>query len=194
MSRKKKLVLIILAIVCSPILFLITWSILGFCYLAPFEGKVIDVDTKERIEGAAVLAVYHGTTSSVAGSSTYAVDAQETLTDPNGEFRISSKFAWFGEVAGWPRGKIIIFRPGYGVFPNHKQSDALGVNKTWPPPNKYIVYELPKLKTRKERDNNLNLSRPSGIPYEKMRNFIISINEERRSLGYDPLTVPKEGK
>lgn len=163
------------------------------CYLSPFEGKVIDADTKTPIEEAAVLAVYHGSTISVAGSNIYPVDAQETLTDANGEFKISAKTVWFGKVGGWPEGNIIIFKPGYGTFPNHKQSESIGVNKSWPPPNKCIVYELPKLKTREERKDNLIFSRPD-IPYKKMRNFINLINEEYSDLGLPGVSIPQEEK
>ena len=120
------------------------------CYLAPFDGKVIDADTKKPIEGAAVLAVYHGTTASIAGSNTYAVDAQETLTDANEEFKIPTRSIQSEKVPGRPRGNIIIFKPGYGAFPRHEGCKAVGESETWPPPNKYIVYELPKLKTREE--------------------------------------------
>jgi len=163
----------------------------GTCYLAPFEGKVVDVDTKEPIEGAAVLAVYHGSTISVAGSNTYAADAQETLTDVNGEFKIPAKSFQSEKVYGRPRGHIVIFKPEYGVFPDHKKSRAVDVEKGWwPPPNKYIVYELPKLKTREERDRNLP-GRPD-IPDEKMKIFTRLLNEEYVNLGYSPYTTPME--
>lgn len=56
--------------------------------LAPFYGKVIDADTKEPIEGAVVLAVYHLTRYTLAGESDFIVDGQEALTDKNGEFKL----------------------------------------------------------------------------------------------------------
>lgn len=157
------------------------------CYLSPFEGKVIDADTKTPIEEAAVLAVYHGSTISVAGSNTYPVDAQETLTDANGEFKISAKTIWFGKVGGWPEGNIIIFKPGYGIFPSHKKSKAVGENKSCPPPKRYIVYELPKLKTREERKKNVISMRKYIYPL-----YLQAINEERKSLGLRTIKIPKE--
>jgi hypothetical protein len=84
----------------------------------------------------------------------------------------------------------LIFKPGYGVFPNHKRSEALGENKDWPTAEKYIVYELPKLRMKEERRSNLP-SRPD-IPYSKMRYFVHLINEERVQLGLSPLEIPKE--
>jgi hypothetical protein len=69
----------------------------------------------------------------------------------------------------------------------------MGVNKSWPPPNKYIVYEIPKLKTKSEKSVNLP-GRYSfkEIPYERQKMFINVINEERKNLGLSPLSVPKK--
>jgi hypothetical protein len=152
-------------------------------YLAPFKGKVIDTDTKEPIEGAVILAVYHSSVSSVAGSMSYIVDAQETITNANGEFKISSKTVQSEKLSGRPRGEIIIFKPGYGRL-LHKKARALGENKTWPTPEKYIVYEIPKLKTKSERSVNLpGAFSFKKIPYEKQKMYINAINEERKKLG-----------
>jgi hypothetical protein len=188
----------VLALSVIPLLFLHTCSggiisPIPFRYMAGFSGKVIDADTKEPIVGAAVLAVYYKSVSTVAGSNSYAVDGQETLTDKNGEFEISWSMGWFVLNRGYAEGNINIFKPGYGVFPDYEGAIAVGVNETWPPPNRYIVYELPKLKTRKERKDNLIFSRPD-IPYKKMRNFINLINEEYSTLGLPGVSIPKEEK
>jgi hypothetical protein len=161
--------------------------------LAPFSGKVIDAETKEPIAEAVVLAVYYMTSYTVAGSNSYVEDGQETLTDKNGEFRIPRERRWFVLHRGYPKGSIVIFKPGYGAFPQHRQSEAVGENKSWPPPNKYIVYEIPKLKTKNERNVNLPGRYPfSKIPYERQKMYINAINEERRNLGLSPLSVPKK--
>jgi hypothetical protein len=161
-------------------------------YLSSFEGKVIDADTKEPIEGAAVLAVYFGSTTSVAGSNYFSVDAQETLTDAAGGFKIASKVVQSEKASGKLRANITIFKPGYGVFPNHRRSEAVGENKSWPPPEKYIVYELPKLKTMEERKANMSFDHYLEIPYEKRKLFLGLINEERKYLGFEPYSVPKQ--
>jgi hypothetical protein len=192
--RRKKLtwyVVFPLAIIFLPILFLVVWFNVPYYYLPPFEGKVVDAETKEPISGAAVLAVYYGEYPTIAGANTYAIDAKETLTDEEGEFNIAELKEWFGDHPGTPvEANLIIFKPGYGVFPRHRGSKAIGENKSWPPPGKYVVYELPKLKTREERRSNLPM-RPE-IPSEKMKTFVSLINGERISLGYRPLTVPKK--
>jgi len=169
------------------VLFIIFWPC---AFLSPYKGKVIDADTKEPIERAAVLVVYTNFYPSVAGSISTTGDAQETMTDENGEFKIPWKVKLYGKAKFTPDGEVIIFKPGYGVLPRHKRSTALGENKSWPPAFKYVVYEIPKLKTRKEMRLNLPL-RPE-IPHDKMKTFVSLINEERVNLGISPLTIPEE--
>lgn len=155
--------------------------------LAPFEGKVIDTATKEPIEGAVVLGVYYFTTYTiVAGSNSYVEDGQETVTDENGEFELPRTRRWFVRRRGYPDGKLVIFKPGYGVFPRHEKSVAVGFNKGWPPPGKYVVYELPKLHTTDEREKNLPNSY-SEIPIDYKKIYIRLINLERTTLGAETL-------
>lgn len=161
-------------------------------YLASFEGKVIDVDTKEPIEGAVVLAIYHKTVHTIAGSNTYVIDGQETLTNANGEFKISPKTVHSEKISGKPRGSLVFFKPGYGVFPRHKQSEAVGENKSWPPPNKYIVYEIPKLRTMKERRKNARMWSIDKISYEKQKLYIEKLNSERKNLGLPLIHISNE--
>jgi len=175
--------------------------VIGFCllsgmslfkgeyYLSSFEGKVVDADTKEPLKDAVVLAVYYEETISPAGSGHYAVDAQETLTDSDGQFRIPSKTVKSKDIRGKLECNLIIFKVGYGFFPDHKLSKAVGEEyKGWPTPEKYIMYEIPKLKTREERDNNIHFSRPN-VPNSLMKEFIKLLNQERVYLGYDPFTI-----
>jgi hypothetical protein len=167
----------------------------GRVNLPSFEGKVIDAETKVPIEGAAVMAVYHGSTVSFHGSSNIPKDAQETLTDANGEFKIPSKTVHHEKSSGTFRGNLVIFKPGYGVFPDHKRSEAVGVNKTWPPPEKYIVYELPKLKSNQERvSNTVDVEIHRELPFNKQRIMINQVNEEFILLGTKDRWIEKDGK
>jgi hypothetical protein len=193
--RRKKLtwyVVFPLAIIFLPILFLVVWFNVPYYYLPPFEGKVIDAETKEPISGAAVLAVYYGEYPTVAGANTYAIDAQETLTDEKGEFNIAEVKEWFGDHPGTPvEANLMIFKPGYGAFPHHRGSRAIGENSSWPPPGKYVVYELPKLKTREERKANLRFQYYEGFGDRIFSHFLNLINEEYRNLGLPGISIPK---
>ena len=183
MSKKKKILLVAIAV----ILFIIFWP---WAFLGSYKGKVIDADTKEPIEGAAVLVVYINFYPTVAGSISSAGDAQETLTDKNGEFKIPWKVNLYGDAKFMPDGEVIIFKPGYGVLPSHKRSTAVGENKSWPPAFKYVVYEIPKLKTREERKRNARMRSYDEIPYENRKIYIKTINEERRNLGLPLMHIP----
>ena len=152
--------------------YIIRWP---YYYLAPFKGKVIDTDTKEPIEGAVVLAIYYMTTISVGGGGHYPFDAQETLTDENGEFSIPTRRVWFQKISGWPPRNLEIFKPGYGTL-WHKRAKAVGENKSWPPPKKYIVYELPKL-SMEERKKQM-IDSYHEIPYSKRKLYTNKVNEE----------------
>ena len=124
MAKTKKITITLSAIILL--------TIFGpFALLSPYKGKVIDADTKEPIHGAAVLVVYwREVPTIVAGSNSFPADAQETFTDNMGEFKIPWKIAWFGKARRIPEATVTIFKPGYGVFPRHKRSEALDVNKS----------------------------------------------------------------
>ena len=157
--------------------------------LAPFEGKVIDAETKEPIEGAVILAVYYFTTYTIAGSNSHLKDGQETLTDKKGEFKLPRTKRWFVLNRGYPEGTLEIFKPGYGTLA-HKQAMAVGDNKSWPSPAKYIVYELPRLRTVEER-RKVHIDSYNEIPYEHRKLYFDAKNKERIFLGYEPFPVPK---
>ena len=182
MSKKKKILLVTIA----TILFIIFWP---WSFLAPYKGKVIDADTKEPIEGAAVLVVYINFYPTGAGSISNAGDAQETLTDENGEFKIPCKVNLYGDAKFMPDGEVVIFKPGYGTL-WHKRSTAIGENKSWPPAFKYVVYEIPKLKTREERKRNARMRSYDEIPYKNRKIYIKIINEERKNLGLPLMHIP----
>ncbi|MEK6777695.1 MAG: hypothetical protein AABY87_12585 [bacterium] len=147
-----------------------------------FKGKVIDAETKEPIEGAVVVAVYSKQAIRVAPESVgITIDVKESLADKDGNFRIPSyitiidPFAWSKPVT------FIIFKPGYGSFPDWRVrppkgmsmeitfekffSGEVGVEKeVWVTTDPWKigseskkekvvfgVVELPKLKTRDER-------------------------------------------
>ena len=161
--------------------------------LAPFKGKVVDTDTKEPIDEAAVLAVYYVTEASIMGSNSYVVDGQDTVTDKNGEFKLPRKRRWFVLHRGYPEGKLVIFKPGYGTFPRHQRSVAVEENKSWPPPGKFIVYELPKLDTMEERSKNLpGAFAFDEVPYAQQEKFIKTINQEAIDLGISPYPLPEK--
>ncbi|MEK7846623.1 MAG: hypothetical protein AAB257_06635, partial [Nitrospinota bacterium] len=108
-----------------------------------FKGKVIDAETKEPIEGAVVVAVYSKQAIRIEPESVgITIDVKESLTDKDGDFRIPSyitiidPFAWSKPVT------FIIFKPGYGSFPNDYEFQVFPVKNVnvlksvkWKDPN-----------------------------------------------------------
>ena len=151
-----------------------------------YYGRVIDAETKEPLEGAAVLAVYYTEKPSPGGPVSFYREAQETVTDKNGEFKIPSitlttfKFVHFFD----PHPQFTIFKPGYGSYPRHKDVRPMFVPNGSLPANKHVTIELPVLKTKQERKENL-CGRDLDAPLSKQKNLIILLNQERKYLGYE---------
>jgi len=57
----------------------------------PYEGKVIDVDTSQPIEGAVVHGDWYIAKPGPGGATHTDLDSREMLTDKNGEFKISGR-------------------------------------------------------------------------------------------------------
>jgi len=149
-----------------------------------YYGKVVDAETKEPLEGAAVLAVYKTEKPGPAGSVSFYLDAQETVTDKNGEFRIPPlTVTTFRVLHGFdPHPQFIIYKPGYGAYGKNK--DVKPVFPYWSlPANQYVTIELPKLKTREERLWNYGCYPPVHVPEIKYKNLLRLIEEEAKALG-----------
>ncbi len=154
-----------------------------------FKGKVIDAETKEPIEGAVIVAVYSKKAIRIAPESvSITIDVKETLTNKEGNFLIPS-YTTIIDPLSWSKPvTFIIFKPGYGSFPDWRVRPPKGMSletpfekffsgevgevkdisvtepwktnaKTWKEKVAFGVVELPKLKTREER-----LRRTLGIP------------------------------
>jgi len=157
-------------------------------HYGPYYGKVIDAETKEPLEGAAVLAVYYTQSYSPGGSVSHYLDAQETVTDKNGEFKIPSlnSFTFKPLQSFEPYTWFTIFKPGYGCYPNHKKVKPMFLPNGTLPSNQYIVVEQPSILnvSKDERlRNTACLPSPSvpGDKYSKLQNLL---RLEYQSIGY----------
>ncbi|MBI3585376.1 MAG: hypothetical protein HY096_15675, partial [Nitrospinae bacterium] len=180
-----------------------------------FKGKVIDAETKKPIEGAVVVAIYYADPiiSGPGGGSAFIINIKETLTDKNGEFYISSYTTITNPNAMESDVEFIIFKPGYGSFPNYqktpsglkpvdqqiffsKEIGSKGELEMWIKGENgselkklkvtFGIIELPKLKTREERKEKLPFIPGPGISFKKMENLVKAINEEEIYLGLAP--------
>jgi hypothetical protein len=156
----------------------------------PYYGKVVDAETKDPIEGAAVLVVFYTEEYGPAGAITRYADAVETVTDKKGEFKIPAhRVTTFRPLQGWNRyGYFTIFKPGHGCYPIHKDVKPMFVPNGTLPESQYVNIELPRLKTREERLRNIDCF-PVGMPDEKMTKLIEVNNIESISLGLEPTHI-----
>ncbi|MFZ3090793.1 MAG: hypothetical protein WA240_09260 [Nitrospirota bacterium] len=159
----------------------------------PWRGKIIDIETKEPLEGAVVLAVWERVYRTPTGDSSYFYEAKEVLTDKEGRFEIPSYTPInFVPLLSYMRGPhFTIFKPGYlsiewwhgEYFLEGSTEKTVKFEKY---EKKYIlapgIIELPPLKTREERLRNMPAV---SVPYKKQRLLIKLINEERKNLGLE---------
>ena len=151
----------------------------------PWKGKVIDHDTKEPIEGAAVVAVFTADRFGGGGGPVEKfVDAKETVTDKDGNWEIPAyspvSMPLIREMND-PR--FTIFKPGYGALPINNSGEGNLIDLMASFGRGGGVVELPKL-TDKERKMLLlyDLGRYL-VGIDKAPNFYKLYNEERKYLG-----------
>ena len=176
------------------------------CYLGSYPGRIVDIDTGDPIEGAVVHVTYTTYGASAAGAIGSQVTVRETLTDANGEYLIPEDIEMHECFSGKLHGQLQIFKPGY-ARPSHSRARKLCPEEgpeevPWADeprcltePGRYLTWELPRLKTKEERERNLNRVHPAvGIPNSEQSKLRKAISEERVFLGFPPLTGVELGE
>ncbi len=177
---------------------------------AAFEGKVVDAETKEPIEGAVVVAVWHEETATIAGPSSRFKDVKETLTNKNGQWvmrgpkgieagYIITIFSFLTGVHFTESPEFIIFKPGYCSWPQGFSIEACK-SKLEPAGNGEIIegktIELPKLTNKEDRRiaSSIWPSLAGGDleTAKKLKNFVKLLDQEEKSLGFGGQAWVKE--
>lgn len=126
-----------------------------------FNGKIVDVETSEPIEGAVVVAIYRTHVLAVGDSVDMNIDAREALTDKNGQFSILSyttlinPFSWSNPV------QFIVFKPGYLCNGFYSLEDEFSGQGTRPDRDNFASWN-PDLKYRILKSGVLMLRKVSG--------------------------------
>ena len=132
-----------------------------------YQGRVIDAETKQPIEGAVVVAYWWEEKGAFLGSMERLKDVKETLTDRDGKWSITgpesdkkkivrSMLSVIAIVWAIRNPGFIIFKPGYCSWPNGFSIDACK-DKIRPDrtdqimEGKTVEFELPKLTSREDR-------------------------------------------
>jgi hypothetical protein len=127
------------------------------------KGQILDIDTKQPIEGAVVVIVYRTANPGMgAGQGSSVIDVRETLTDKEGKFLIPSYTTIIQPFSWKIPGTVLIFKPGYpslelhpSFFVGEHVKDEEGT-WYWSKELKYKLrgagtVELPKAKTKDEK-------------------------------------------
>jgi hypothetical protein len=175
-------------------------------YRGPFEGRVIDAETRQPIQGAVVFMEWSLGTPTAAGRVDEFYDAAEVLTDKNGYFSIEKKSSWNPWTNWMLEARGLIYKAGYGAATNLgtpwlraravSQKGRTEEERRKLGPDFYFdiefdndlpVFLLRKLTTAEERIRNTPSTR-AGVPHEMKTSLMKEINDERTSLGYGEVT------
>jgi hypothetical protein len=173
---------------------LLSLSVFSGCTYAirvdgPYEGRIVDADTGEPIEGVVVLATWSREYPNAGGASHEYHDAEETVTDENGEYIISGKGVKVLSNVIPPY--LLIFKAGYsylgGSYESWKFSSFAKKMIKWE--GEKAIIPLRKL-TIEERKREMGPpSPPSDAPKEKIKLMIDEINKDRSEQGLGPIDV-----
>lgn len=173
----------------------------------PWRGKIIDIETKEPLEGVVVLAVWQRAYRTPAGDNTYFYKAKEVLSDKEGKFEISSyRPINMLPLISYIKGPYFtFFKPGHLSLSDIDFSEYFlkGVKKSpierqeWRMRKIFRIspgiIELPMLKTREERVRVIG-SLPPLIPDKAMPKLIKLMNIEEINLGLQPTHVRSKSR
>jgi len=161
----------------------------------PWRGKIIDVETKEPIEGAVVVAFWSRTWRTPAGDNPYIYEVKEIVTDREGKIEMPSYTPInLLPIISYMKGpEFIIFKPGYGslrmALGKYLSGEITEIKEMELSGKMYRlspgVIELPPLRTREER---LDAKRPADIfgieiTAKDLPLLYKMITEENKNLG-----------
>jgi hypothetical protein len=148
----------------------------------PYEGKIVDADTGEPIEGVVVLAEWNKSLVTPAGSTHTFYDAEETVTNQKGEFRIKGKGILI--MSRIDPIKISIFKAGYeyiGTMPWYALENWQEVK--WE--GEKAIIPLKKLTIEERKEQLGPFSPPGEAPLEKVILMLREIDKDRVERGLD---------
>ncbi len=157
----------------------------------PYEGKVVDFNTGQPIEGAVVLGYWSKAHLSPGGAWHTYYDSREVLTDKNGEFSIPGLGVMVMTMV--EEMSITIFKAGYNQLPPGSWE---GLKGNWP--DKEIswqgdkaIFRLKRLTMEERQKKSMEL--PTLIEDRKlMQKLIKEQNKESRERGWPANTIMPE--
>ena len=174
-------------IMCFIMGYLIFTSGCGFIAWrdGPYKGRVIDAETGQPLEDVVVLGVWYKELPSPGGTVGSYFDAQETVTNKNGDFEVKGVgLQIFSTVS---RMHVLIFKAGHEYIDvpwvSFQIDEMLKKKIVWE--GKKAIIPLRKL-MMEEREKQGSPDFPAQISPEKMKLMLNEINKDRTERGLDP--------
>lgn len=149
----------------------------------PYEGKVIDAQTRQPVKGAVVLGVWNKYQFTVGGPTGEFYDSVEVLTDENGHFKIDG--LGVRVLSNVDEMDIMIFKAGYshldyGPWSSYK---TLTGSKDVEWDGEKMTVPLRKLSFEELRNRHVTRQ---GLPGSREKLMTREMNKDRVLLGYTP--------
>lgn len=130
-----------------------------------YVGQVLDLETKEPIEGAAVVAIYMTDVLTPVDTLSNTIKVREVVTDREGRFQLPSYTTIVMPLSRKDETTFVIYKPGYLVVNRERIGGCFSGkdicetgNVPWSSERKELFYrlspgkvELPKLHKREDR-------------------------------------------
>lgn len=176
------------SLLAKIIISILSLSITTSCYASrvdgPYKGRVIDAETGKPIEGVVVLGTWDREYLSPGGAVHSFYDAQETVTDKNGNFEIKGLGRLI--MSNIIPMDVLIFKAGYQPIGNGPW-ESLSVNGglldkkvSWE--GDRAIIPLEKLTTEGRR-SPLTFPTHPDAPEDKIKHMMNEIQTERQSRG-----------
>lgn len=161
-----------------------------FGYDGPYEGRVVDRDTRQPIEGAVVHGTWVRSHPGPGGASSSYYDSREVLTDKGGNFSI--KGAGLLMLSNIEEMEVNVFKAGYtqehGYWTGLKDQNYVK-DIEWEGDKAVFKLRRMTLAERKQR----SVYFPGMVPSKSIRLFTREDNKEIIEIGYPKsMLLPEE--
>jgi hypothetical protein len=147
-------------------------------YDGPYEGRIIDADTGQPIEGVVVLGIWNTETPSAAGALTNYHDAMETVTDKSGEFTIKGLGLLF--MSNVLPMDVVIFKAGYTYYGLMTWKELKRAVKK---EDNRLIIRLKKFTIEERRNQGGPPDPPSEAPLKKVILMLQEIDRDDKERG-----------
>lgn len=153
----------------------------------PYQGQVVDAETKAPLAGAVVVALWWRNRVYPFHSAAEHYAVRETVTDSEGRFFLDVKDVEEGAPRRTYHPEFLIFLPGYGSYPGHQVSPRGFTGGIFERAGTLV--ELPRLEGQEERRMHLRSISPSSFseePFKALPELMRRVNHERSVVGLNP--------